>query len=1827
MPILSYRGQTTHKIAVGQSNSSAQKYYNTYLNKIAFYDFNQGLYSTGSRSKNAYYDSMQTNCIFKQGYVPFCGGDRYDGKIGDLFGSIGSLYIPIEFRSHTYDRSTVTDLSYRMKIPITIAHYGSDKNGSIRYLPNKNNPQIIDLYPHTLLQTIQSGKELGGVNKVIKKDIIKIASNQLANYLANKEQYFLDENDNLRSMEAYKQYKATGKLNLGQIYYPPELDDNMGWGYHIFTPEFRRECANFGYYSMNRLETIYEDNPNASSNYLNAYLKLHNLQDKNIERNYYNIELEEKTYSAENLFKEIFTKIFGNFDEENLTFVYKDKTYKIDENTKTIYDENNEEVLFIQLDDGTYFSTNYDKVIVQAVKNEINPYIDNFIDFLKNKPYIASVKGNDFYQWYIKRTEHQSDGGDHASGNTYYTYEELQRYSNYLLFEYNVLYKQNESSANYLKYQNIHNQINGIWLSANRIDIDKLISINDKYSFSNMNISKSEDELSNSSYENSMTTPILMVNYIDYGIKGDNGYALWGKYPLVNPLDYTNNQYCPVSSQLKYFYGGELLGYNHSNTTEDYIYFKNTTVLQSVLDNYVGYEGEGQNIVFQYDNDGNIVYDNDGLPVIDEEKTIYPEKVDENCSLPLTERIFKVLNKYPYFIDLENISIEESPAYTKTITFNELSRKKIDSNLKDNMGNTLQNYEIEVEAMFQVKEIQYNIDLLPYYKVVTSNGTTQQSIDYIRNFKFSPLFYVYGIDNFNMHLWKTIPETKKLKLIFMKDIIDELEKIGNDYIEVKYSYDDENGNKIDSTINIDGDIQTIKSNFSGNKKSYQMIKYCPQVLLAVGSDKVTTKERNTYLYQGGLALQICATTALVMLSSIIASKLAVAFWTAGIAIFLASRRNVTGHTIGFKHKTEGDFFYNIGNRWEWVYHKNNGKRPDLWDKFENPSYSMEVLNPLMEKTVKRNPPVSRIFGDRNFKSKKTKYDPYVNNYIPVGLEYQERPFVMSSFDNNELKNLIGKNSKFKGDRTTKENQAYTNRTNFTDSYQRYFESDSPNNITHIYYGQKMCLTWLLNGNLRRVKSLLQSAYIYLDYLCSIKGIIKGEKYVSVIIPHRMQFQSFKKNIRIGKYPLDEDDLYILGDNLYKCQVIGDKYYILNKKTNDKVMIDFKTYIPDYKSQYSTNNNIENVRKTLLQEIKNIYNGEENKYSYWFKNNVNEITHNGDYNEIPKLEDNELGHMESFIEEYLSNYNDEELLQIYNEDNNTNYKNVINTNYSSENTLDIKGELNQFIDNSIEENSIQTIKNFVLSKIKTNKISTSLGYEKQKIFSGGKENDSYNMITYMTFRSNAVQSKITYDIRTLCLGYQIALEKIMQGKSEIEDENFNSKFYTFLDSKEENTISKKTIVNHIKNKMKDIIPTNIIITLEEMRNILSVTNKYTNLFDMSYLNNNSIAYNLWIGYYICPNEFKDKILELQNEIVSWKVLLEKNAVITRDVDKKDNSISSMLPMYQEVWKKIPYNSKLFYSQFSFTYDLYYEQMVPKRMGGYEATLIRTFLIWKSIFLMYLAVVLAIALAVIAIVSAPFTGGTSLALLACVAAILMCVSALLFTVAFVLQAIGVYSSNPSTQQKYSNLSKSFSKAGQYVGYVAMALNIYAGIQQAIQLTGIEMTKAIIQESAKALTTIAGIVVSATDNESVQNTWTYIGIGSAITGMGMDMKWNENNNNPKISYSPTIQNSMKLVTEINNLINRILTDVYSKNINNLKKDIAELENLYEKYEKELEEEEIELRTNKFNPMAVFNSNRPLNLTQYEDMPNLTLLNSLNLPSIETDEIIDVTFEILNN
>ena len=1830
MPILSYRGQSTHKIATGQSNNTGDnKIYNTYLNdkqNIPYQDFDAGLY-LDKKSKNTYYDSTYENAILTQGYMPLGGGDKAPALDWlKFFGATGYLILPnpFDYMMHLCDRSITTDLSARIKTPLMIAHYGSNKNGSMRYLPNKKNPKLVDLYAHPLLQNILTAKRYGGINKVLKKDIINISANQLPSYFAKNEKYFLDENDNLRSMEVWNNYQKTGVMNWGNVYYPPELDDKMGWGYHIFSDEFRRQCANFGYYSVNRLETVYEDNPQAASNYLNAYLKLRGLDDKT--RDYYDIELEEKTYSAEKVFGEVFTKVFGNFDESNATFTYKDKLYRIDENTNTIYDGNNDEVLYIKLDDGTYFSTSYEKAIVRALKDEIKPYIDSFIQFMKNKPDIVSMNGNEFFQWW---NVIHSENVQYSSGWETETWCEVeQKFQNYN-------YTQAECNR-------IINQVNGLYMSANRLDISQLISVSDKYIYASMQLSKTQDDLSNSSYENSMMTPIFIPNYIDYYTEVGVNTTRTGTttVPIVGSRDeFQYNTYRPDTRLYKNFYGDTFKGYDHSTMAEHYAYFKDTTPLNSVLDNYLGYDRENQKIVFKTDDSGETLwnYDDEGnktYPIIDEEKTVYGDKIDPNSNLSQPERIYQVLTKYPYLIDLENMSVEDSVAYTHTITFTELSRNQIDSSLKDNMGNTLKNYEIEVEPMFQVKEIKYNMGVLPYYKVYTDGSNSTQNIEYIQGYNFSPLFYVFDTDNFNMHLWRSIPTTKKFKFVFMKDIIDELEKVGNNYVEVRYSYN-EDGVRYDKSVDIDGDINDIRLNFCGNKVSYKMVKYCPQILLAVGSNRLVTKERTAMVATAGIAAQILTWVGIKLLWSPYPVNLfAAVCFASAFTTYMASRREFDCHTIGYKYNREGDFFYNIGNKWEFLYNKNNGKRPDLWDKFENPSYSMEIQDPTIEKRVKKNPSAARIFTDRDFKARKKKYDPYVGNDIPTGLEYTERPFIASAFTADELKAKIDPKTRFKGNISTKEEKIYETRSKFTDDYNNYLQSDKVMNITHIYYGQKFCLTWLLNGHLRKVQSLLHSAYTYLDYLCGIKGIISGEKYVSVIIPHRMQLQALKKNIRIGRFALTENDLAELGDKNYKLSIVVDKFYILNKKTKIKVMIDFKSYIPDYRTHYSTNNQVANIKASLLPEIKTIYSGGDiYGWKSWYDRNINEISNNGEYLSVDsegnsvfaKVSDDELGTMEDFMREYLSTLKDEELLQIYNEDNNTDYKYVVNTAYSSENTLDTNGEINQFVESSVTEGSITTVKNFTLSKIREGLISASYSVQK----------DGYvNPVYYFT--SDLTNERITYDIRTLCLGYQIALEKIMQGKSENTDENFKNRFYTYLDA-EEGTISKTTIINHIINKLQEVIPSSIIITLNEMRDILNVTNKYTNLFDLDPLNVNSISYNLWTRYYVGPDEIKDKLLELQEDIVSWKVLLDKNTQLTRDANDRNNNTCAMLPMYQDVWKKLNYNAKLFYSQYSFTYDLYAETFIPQRMSSYDASLVRTFIIWKGLFVAFLAIIIAIVLAIVGGLLTPLTGGTSTILsVAGIIAILTLASIVLAGVAFICQAIGAYSSNPATQKKYAKLAKAFSTAATITGIAAGIMSIGNSIKELSAKMAEEATKLATKELVQEISWIvaqsvvvgSAIVVATTSNDSVKRTWSIVGLSGAILGAGLKANAYTKDSAGKevLDVAKTAQNYLKIMSQITDLINQILTCIYSGKLENIQADLKQLEELNKQLEEEIEEEELEQMQSPMNMLAMINARTPLKLEKYEDFPNL-LLNDSQLPSTDTDEIIDATFEILDS
>lgn len=395
MPI-NYTNYTSSIRTEGTSNSDVNRFHNVYIgeNLLGSYVHRIRKLHETTDKPDSNYNSMKYNSLEPSGYIVM--GNNW--TIKSVVTGVGRFWVP-QSNSHTFDRSATVKLDVQYKVPTFIQKVGSNKNGSMRFLPNKSNPRIVDLYPFSMLSIIMNGKSIG-VKEAFKNDILTTNMNTMASYLGKKEEYYLDRTYTLRHKETKKQ---------AQI---PELSfyNGMDMSFRINTTyphDYRRKVANFQYWGINNEQIIYEDNPNATNDYLNLLLGTKNKQ-------YELISCTEEVYESDSLIGQIILKHFGNF--ENNSFTYKDKTYTIDIETNTILLDGNE-VLYIEMDNGYLLTFNYEKAISNIVSDKIKPDIDNFINYIRTRTVYNANYNSQFYQLgrYIVY-EQESGGSDGNQG-------------------------------------------------------------------------------------------------------------------------------------------------------------------------------------------------------------------------------------------------------------------------------------------------------------------------------------------------------------------------------------------------------------------------------------------------------------------------------------------------------------------------------------------------------------------------------------------------------------------------------------------------------------------------------------------------------------------------------------------------------------------------------------------------------------------------------------------------------------------------------------------------------------------------------------------------------------------------------------------------------------------------------------------------------------------------------------------------------------------------------------------------------------------------------------------------------------------------------------------------------------------------------------------------------------------------------------------------------------------------------------------------------------------------------------------------------------------
>lgn len=274
----------------------------------------------------------------------------------------------------------------------------------------------------------------------------------------------------------------------------------------------------------------------------------------------------------------------------------------------------------------------------------------------------------------------------------------------------------------------------------------------------------------------------------------------------------------------------------------------------------------------------------------------------------------------------------------------------------------------------------------------------------------------------------------------------------------------------------------------------------------------------------------------------------------------------------------GDTGYNCFDRFQNLYLKQQGIRPDLADRFENPGYARERQNKYQERLRpnKRYPP---HFLDRSFGTDRKKYDPIYGDYVTKGPGYIERPFI-------RMQGIQG-NSRIEGSPTANESHLYSLSTQVYNNFTAFYANEYPQNLQRWYLGQKMSFTPYLNSDIRATLSMAKAGFVYLSKICEANGVSAGSgawRTFMVHIPHRLPLYCWQKQLMCSYRTMRDSEIQSMGRS-YDCNLSGSTLTFRSKSKGEAVSLNMEVYCPGYKSRYGAD--LTNTQYMMVERKNNI----------------------------------------------------------------------------------------------------------------------------------------------------------------------------------------------------------------------------------------------------------------------------------------------------------------------------------------------------------------------------------------------------------------------------------------------------------------------------------------------------------------------------------------------------------------------------------------------------------------------------------------------------------------
>lgn len=735
---------------------------------------------------------------------------------------------------------------------------------------------------------------------------------------------------------------------------------------------------------------------------------------------------------------------------------------------------------------------------------------------------------------------------------------------------------------------------------------------------------------------------------------------------------------------------------------------------------------------------------------------------------------------------------------------------------------------------------------------------------------------------------------------------------------------------------------------------------------------------------------------------------------------------------------QGEFFYNCFDKYQNLYYKQFGFRLDIAERFENPGYAREKKNKY-QANIRPNKNAPRMFLDRELGSKRMKYDPLLGKEVHKGVGYIERPIIRGIG--------VEGNSKVRGAPTENEQKNHDLSFRSYGNFQEFYRGENSQWNQRYYMGQKFSFMPFLLQDIRDTLVMAKTGYVYTEYLCQINNISANNQWrtIETYIPHRLPLYCWRKQLRVKKRRMSEYEISSMA-RTYSCVLLGNTLVFKSKSKGYEVSFDLYTYCPDYLSKYGVTKSPETIlSENIYDKLRRIDLGEKgqlrvynqynsNRFNYYSEEIKNQLKEGYIWSvfrkQYPFAYPQELkGYVKPSIPnktfkelviEELNNKSTKELLEAYNNYFKTNYLGIKGE--SKDNKLEINDEYSNFI----KDNSICFLptkgSNSIVKTSYQEKTQTQDAYAKLELITPYMEYNIYNLAYLQEF----------FIGKQLSLG--VELFKVFEERQSLSDEN--------------NYITRTEITDKI---LSIIFNSNYIPYISTVNGEFSrLYNLKDNmliksLFNTQLTNSNSWQRMLYNSTYIIPNELYQTNTANANKTIKLSKIVSIDSQLSSDITGGHESYKSIfLPMYEEVYKKMPYPAKHFYFSAYYTIDVWGDMILPRaRSAGNGFDIAR-------------AVVVIALMIVITIYSwgelSEVTVGFTTAYIAALAGF---VASLAATIASILNFLATFVFKGSLAQGLAKLSKIASTISTIAGVVAIGAGFISNIKNGFSVNFSSMT----------------------------------------------------------------------------------------------------------------------------------------------------------------------------